>query len=213
MLRPSRHLSAGPVVGGRWPSPRRGRMNDAGRGVQANRPTLSDMIGRSALHVRPRVPRRAAVAIWTTGIVAVHAVLPIAIARRRRTVASRNRAARFVGVGCLLAGTSGLAWSLAQHFEAAPHGGYELFTFAPEYLLRNGPYRFSRNPMSMSEILVWSGWSLLFADPVLAALSCGLLFGLNRAARLEEAALEARFGQTWEQYAARTPRWVGTSWL
>jgi protein-S-isoprenylcysteine O-methyltransferase Ste14 len=188
-------------------------MKDTGRAGQANRPTLSDMIGRSALHVPLRVPRRAAVAIWTTGIVAVHGVLPIAIARRRRTVASRNPAGRFVGVGCLLAGTSGLAWSLAQHFEAAPDGGYELFTFAPEYLLRNGPYQFSRNPMYVSEILVWSGWSLLFADPILAALSCGLLFGLNRAARLEEAALEARFGQTWRQYAARTPRWVGTSWL
>jgi len=150
------------------------------------------------------------VAIWTTGIVAAHAVLPITIARRpRRTVRSPNPAARFVGVGCLLAGTSGLAWSLAQHFEAAPDGGYELFTLAPEYLLRNGPYRFSRNPMYVSEILVWSGWSLLFADPVLAALSCGLLFGLNRAARLEEAALAARFGQTWEEYAARTPRWIG----
>jgi protein-S-isoprenylcysteine O-methyltransferase Ste14 len=152
------------------------------------------------------------VAVWIAGIVAVHALLPIAIARRsRRTVPVAGPSAQFVGIGCLLAGAAGLVWSLAQHFEAKPERGYELLTLAPEYLLRTGPYRFSRNPMYVSEVLVWVGWSLLFADPILAGLCCGLMLGLTRAARLEEAALAARFGHTWQDYAARTPRWIGAS--
>jgi protein-S-isoprenylcysteine O-methyltransferase Ste14 len=54
------------------------------------------------------------------------------------------------------------------------------------------------------------GWlDPLFADPLLAALTGLFAVGLNRAARLEEVALAARFGVDWREYAARTPRWIG----
>jgi protein-S-isoprenylcysteine O-methyltransferase Ste14 len=82
-------------------------------------------------------------------------------------------------------------------------------TLAPEYLLRSGPYRFTRNPMYVFKLVIWTGWSLLFSDPVLAGLAGLLALGLNRAARLEESALAARFGDAWQEYASRTPRWIG----
>jgi protein-S-isoprenylcysteine O-methyltransferase Ste14 len=63
--------------------------------------------------------------------------------------------------------------------------------------------------MYVSEVAIWAGWTLLFADPLLAALTGLFAVGLNRAARLEEVALEARFGEDWREYAARTPRWIG----
>jgi protein-S-isoprenylcysteine O-methyltransferase Ste14 len=156
-----------------------------------------------------RLRRPAAVVVWLAGIVGTHAVLPVVVAHRPGRTVSPPRPARLAGVGCVLAGSAGLAWSLAQHFENAPEEGYEAFTFAPEYLLRTGPYGFSRNPMYVSEVVVWAGWSLLFADRLLAGLTCLLALGLNRAAGVEEAALAARFGETWHEYAKHTPRWIG----
>jgi len=61
----------------------------------------------------------------------------------------------------------------------------------------------------VSEVVIWTGWTLLFADPLLAALTGVFAVALNQAARLEEAALAARFGEDWHEYAARTPRWIG----
>jgi protein-S-isoprenylcysteine O-methyltransferase Ste14 len=110
----------------------------------------------------------------------------------------------------LAIGSAGFAWSLAQHVEAAPPGGYEVGTLAPEYLLRAGPYRFCRNPMYLSELAIWTGWALLFADPLLAGLTGVLAVVFDRAATIEEASLAARFGDSWHEYAARTPRWIGS---
>jgi protein-S-isoprenylcysteine O-methyltransferase Ste14 len=152
------------------------------------------------------------VLVWITGALGAHALLPVALARRSRRAAAWPRGVgSLAGVGCLLAGSAGFAWSLAQFFKAAPERGYELIMPAPAYLLRAGPYRFSRHPMYVSEMVIWVGWSLLFADPLLAGLTGVLALGLNRAAELEEAALAARFGETWQEYAARTPRWIGSS--
>jgi protein-S-isoprenylcysteine O-methyltransferase Ste14 len=61
----------------------------------------------------------------------------------------------------------------------------------------------------VSEVVVWAGWILLFADPLLATLTGVFALTLKRAARLEDAALAARFGQEWREDAGRTPRWIG----
>jgi protein-S-isoprenylcysteine O-methyltransferase Ste14 len=160
--------------------------------------------------MRRRLPWQAIALVWSAGVLGAHALLPVALARRSPRTGERPRgAARLAGVGCLVAGSLGLVWSLAQHFEAAPEHGLKVMTLAPAYLLRAGPYRFSRNPMYVSEVVVWAGWTLLFADPLLATLTGLFALTLKRAARLEEAALAARFGEDWREYAARTPRWIG----
>jgi protein-S-isoprenylcysteine O-methyltransferase Ste14 len=159
---------------------------------------------------RGKLPREVVLLVWSAGVLAAHALLPVALARRSsRTGAQPRRAARLAGGGCLVAGTAGVAWSLAQHFETAPERRLEVATLEPEYLLRAGPYRYSRNPMYVSEVVIWAGWTLLFADRLLAALTGAFALALNRAARLEEATLAARFGVDWQEYAARTPRWIG----
>jgi protein-S-isoprenylcysteine O-methyltransferase Ste14 len=107
------------------------------------------------------------------------------------------------------AGTAGFAWTVDQHSEAAP-GGYQ-FGVTPAYLLRHGPYRFSRNPMYLSELLVWTGWTLLLRDRVLGAATGVLGLLLDRGVRREEAGLSGQFGETWRAYAAATPRWIGPS--
>jgi protein-S-isoprenylcysteine O-methyltransferase Ste14 len=156
------------------------------------------------------MPRRLAVMGWIVGADAVHVGLPVALARRtRRAAVTAPAAIRQAGLGCVGLGAAGLAWSLAQHFKAAPAGGYEVVARAPEYLLRSGPYRFSRNPMYVAELGMWAGWTLLFANPVLGGATALWALAMRYAVTLEEAALAARFGDAWQQYAAQTPRWIG----
>jgi protein-S-isoprenylcysteine O-methyltransferase Ste14 len=98
---------------------------------------------------------------------------------------------------------------LAQHFEASPEEGYKM-VLTQDYLLQSGPYRFSRNPIYLAEVAIWAGWSLVYTNPVLLGATTLVAFGLGRAARVEEAAMAARFGDAWSEYTAGTPRWFGS---
>jgi protein-S-isoprenylcysteine O-methyltransferase Ste14 len=152
--------------------------------------------------------RRAAVAVWTVGIAVAHMAFPIALARTTRRPAIQTfLPVRLVGLTSLVGGLAGLIWSLSQHFEAVPEGGYKI-ALTPDYLLQSGPYRYSRNPMYVGELAMWAGWSVLLASPTVACATVLLGLGMSRAVELEEAALATRFGKTWEAYAARTPRWL-----
>jgi protein-S-isoprenylcysteine O-methyltransferase Ste14 len=154
--------------------------------------------------------RRTAVAVWFVGVAAVHIGLPIAVAATTRRAALRGPlGVRFAGVTSLVTGLAGLSWSSAQHFEAAPEEGYKM-ALTPDYLLESGPYRFSRNPMYVAEVAIWAGWSLVFTNPVLLGATTLVALGLGRAARVEEAAMAARFGDAWSEYTAATPRWLGS---
>jgi protein-S-isoprenylcysteine O-methyltransferase Ste14 len=158
----------------------------------------------------PRMSRRLAVVVWIVGAGAVHVGLPFAVARRtRRAAVTAPAGVRRAGVGCVGLGAAGLTWSLAQHFKAAPEGGYEVIARAPEYLLRSGPYRFSRNPMYVAELGMWTGWTLLFANPILGGATALWAFAMRHSVTLEEQALAARFGDAWRDYTAQTPRWLG----
>jgi hypothetical protein len=88
--------------------------------------------------------RRAAVGFWTVGIAIVHVALPVLLARiTRRRAFQAAIPVRVVGLASLVGGLAGLIWSLSQHFEAVPEGGYKM-ALTPNYLLQSGPYRYSR---------------------------------------------------------------------
>ncbi len=151
---------------------------------------------------------RAAVGVWTVGIATVHVALPVLLAwTTRRHAFQAATPVRVVGLASLVGGLAGLIWSLTQHFEAVPAGRYKM-ALTPNYLLQSGPYHYSRNPMYVGELAMWGGWSLLLASPTVAGATVLLGLGMSRAAALEETALAARFGKTWEAYAAQTPRWL-----
>jgi protein-S-isoprenylcysteine O-methyltransferase Ste14 len=159
---------------------------------------------------RVTVSRRAAVVVWVSGVAVVHVGLPVLVAvSARRATLKAHTSVRFTGLTSLLVGLTGLTWSLAQHFEAVPEGGYKM-ALTPQYLLQSGPYRFSRNPMYVFELAIWTGWSMLLTNPLLGGATALFGLGLRRAVRLEETAMAARFGTAWDEYAARTPRWLGS---
>jgi protein-S-isoprenylcysteine O-methyltransferase Ste14 len=76
-------------------------------------------------------------------------------------------------------------------------------------LVTGGPFRFSRNPIYVGNLMVVAGLGLVLANPWLLILAPVLGFALhNLAIRREERHLEALFGGEWRDYKARVRRWI-----
>ena len=158
-----------------------------------------------------RMPRAAGVLVWTAGAVAMHAVAPYELSRlggRARPQGPSAPAARSAGLLTVAAGAALMTWALAAHCQAAPEGWALDSRLTPEYLLRRGPYRLSRNPMYAGAAVVWLGWALFYRRPAVWA---GL--GIEGAAfrvitRWEEQRLLARFGRDYRAYLQEVPRWL-----
>ena len=86
-------------------------------------------------------------------------------------------------------------WAL----EAAP---------TPGYLLRSGPYRWSRNPMYTGEATVWAGWALFYASPAVWAGLVTVSAAFATIVPWEERRLLEHFGEDYRAYLADVPRWV-----
>lgn len=76
-------------------------------------------------------------------------------------------------------------------------------------LVSGGVYGFTRNPMYLGFVLMLAGWVAFLASPALIALVAAYAFYLDKVQiPPEEAALKARFGAAFDDYAARVRRWV-----
>ena len=116
-----------------------------------------------------------------------------------------DRPARMVGYAFGVVGIALMIWGLATLYQAKtnvwPHKG-------ADRLITHGPFRFRRNPIYMGEILILlelaqatlNIWFAIMA-PVFALAILGL------AILPEERHLEARFGEDYLDYKARTRRW------
>jgi protein-S-isoprenylcysteine O-methyltransferase Ste14 len=117
-----------------------------------------------------------------------------------------DRLARIAGYVIGVAGLALMAWALFTLRRARttvlPHHGVSV-------LVTNGPFRFRRNPIYLGEVMIFLGlaeltksvWLLILA-PVFALLITWL------AILPEERHLEARFGDAFRAYRARTRRWI-----
>jgi len=79
----------------------------------------------------------------------------------------------------------------------------------PQCLVVTGLYRFVRNPMYVAILLLIFGQGLLFGD--IRLLEYGLVVWLGFFAFVllyEEPTLRGKFGEEYEQYCARVPRWI-----
>ena len=161
-----------------------------------------------------RVPRTAGVIVWTAGAVATYAVVPFELSRlggRARPQGPAAPAARGAGLLTVAAGAALMAWAMAAHYQAAPRGWALDSRLTPGYLLRRGPYRFSRNPIYAGEAIVWLGWALFYRRPAVwagLAIQCA---GSAVIARWEEQRLLARFGASYRDYLNQVPRWAPRS--
>ncbi len=101
-----------------------------------------------------------------------------------------------------------LIWLMILHFSRMPKRVQLERT--PRYLLMNGPYRFTRNPMYVAELALWLGWAILYGS--IAVFVVFLIMGPvmnSRVVSREEHNLEVRFGESYLEYKNRVPRWFG----
>jgi protein-S-isoprenylcysteine O-methyltransferase Ste14 len=80
---------------------------------------------------------------------------------------------------------------------------------AASFLVTEGPFRFSRNPIYVSHVALIFGLGLLLDSPFTLLLTPVLAFGLTKLAiQPEERHLLEKFGDDYRSYMARTRRWL-----
>jgi protein-S-isoprenylcysteine O-methyltransferase Ste14 len=159
--------------------------------------------------MRRRLPRVASVVAQAVAFAALFAGAPLSLSQmgeRHGWSAGRPGAANLVGVVPLGAGTALVLWAVSSHYRAAPHG-WEI-GLTPNYLLASGPYRFSRNPMYVGEAAIWAGWAVLFGSLPVATGLVAIVMVQSGAVRVEERMLRRRWGEFYDDYRARVPRWL-----
>ena len=79
----------------------------------------------------------------------------------------------------------------------------------PEKLVKDGPFRFSRNPIYLGMLLILVGVSISLQS--FSSLMISIVFGLIinfTWIKHEEKKLEDIFDSDWEEYSKRTRRWL-----
>lgn len=112
-----------------------------------------------------------------------------------------------LGLVPLVAGSLMLLWCVRDFYIA---GKGTLAPWAPpERLVVVGLYRYSRNPMYVSVSLVLLGWAATFGSPGLLGYALAVMVAFHlRVVFGEEPWLAARYGEAWQQYCAKVPRWL-----
>jgi protein-S-isoprenylcysteine O-methyltransferase Ste14 len=163
-----------------------------------------------------RLPRWTGVVVPIVAFPAVHAVLPWALSlpgARHGWAGGRPGISNLVGLIAVAAGFYIFFLCSREHFIAAPEGWLLEPTPhhpTPSYLLTEGPYRYSCNPIYLAELVVWLGWMAFYGSIVIASVFAvmALLLGPVIVPR-EERGLEVRFGNLYREYRRTTPRWLG----
>lgn len=165
-----------------------------------------------------RIPRWVGLLVWPALLGAVHVGVPVGLARSGRRRGWRNRGRprpgtpNLVGLVPLCAGSALVSWSLARHYTNAPGKSWAISRrLEPEYLLSDGPYGLSRNPMHLGGIGIWSGWTIWFGSAPVAVGSLVLTGAFRAGIAWEEQTLERRWGDEWRVYATQTPRWLSAA--
>ena len=80
---------------------------------------------------------------------------------------------------------------------------------APSALVETGPFRFTRNPIYLADLLILVGWSVSLGAPLALILLVPFHAVLQRLFILpEEGRLNEYLGQPYSDYCARVRRWI-----
>jgi protein-S-isoprenylcysteine O-methyltransferase Ste14 len=124
-------------------------------------------------------------------------------------------ARNLVGIPTLAAGVGTILWSAVSHAAEWRERDWRVLKLdpdhllTPEYLVTDGPYRHSRNPLYLGDIVMWAGWAILLGSRAVALGLAILTLGLQAGVRLEERGLARQFGDQWKTYTSTVPRFIG----
>jgi protein-S-isoprenylcysteine O-methyltransferase Ste14 len=166
---------------------------------------------------RYRTPPLLAASLVTLIYATVNIAAPLALSTHTPRAGWNGRPSvrNLLGIPLLAAGAGMIVWSAASHATEWREREWRVLKFdpdhllTPEYLVTDGPYRYSRNPLYVGDILMWAGWSILLGSLPVAVGVAVLTLGLQVGVRLEERGLARQFGDRWKAYAATVPRFIG----
>ena len=140
----------------------------------------------------------------------MHVVLPNALSQlapRLGWRAGRPGVWNLFGLIPVVAGVGLLLQSGFFHLKAMP-GRVEMRPTA-NYLVQQGPYRFTRNPTYLAGLAAWLGWAVYYGSlPVLGGAALWAAATNYVFIPREERALLEVFGDTYRDYLERTRRWL-----
>lgn len=105
----------------------------------------------------------------------------------------------------VLAGSALSVWSIAA-FRIARTAIMPMYPASR--LVTSGPYRYSRNPMYVSLMLVYAGLALIYNSAWPALFLPLVWIAIHWVIRREERALEQSFGTHYAAYARTVGRWI-----
>jgi protein-S-isoprenylcysteine O-methyltransferase Ste14 len=112
------------------------------------------------------------------------------------------------GLPLLATGTAGLLWCV-RDFYVRGRGTLAPWS-PPRRLVVVGLYRFSRNPMYVSVLLILFGWAATTATAGLYAYAVVIAIAFHvRVVYGEEPWLARTHGEAWLAYVQTVPRWIG----
>jgi protein-S-isoprenylcysteine O-methyltransferase Ste14 len=155
------------------------------------------------------IPRAAAVVLWHAALVPLFASLPVVLSRvgtRHGWRNGRPGPANLLGVVPMAAGGGLVASAVACHYRAIPDGWRVQATITPDYLLQDGPYAHSRNPMFLGQATFWAGWAMLCGSLPVATGLVAFVGVWAIGSGFEERGLHKRFGAEYDAYRSRVPR-------
>ena len=115
-------------------------------------------------------------------------------------------ATRFAGAVLCIAGVALMIWAV-QSFRrhqtsVVPHQ-------MPERIITSGPFRLSRNPIYLGDVLVLAGAVLWWgAWPAILLIPAFVFVLLRRFIAPEEARMKENFGTEFDAFAKKTRRWL-----
>ena len=168
---------------------------------------------QSPVNSNQEPPQRASIPLWLGFVLAllVWEALPWALSLLTSHLgwtAGQPGPGNRLGLIPVILGTAGLIWGLLWHSARTPRR----LDMAPakNYLLSDGPYRFSRNPMYVSELILIFGWAIFYGSIVVlvAAMVWWTFFTFYQVPQ-EERIMEASIGEAYLEYKNTVPRWLG----
>jgi protein-S-isoprenylcysteine O-methyltransferase Ste14 len=151
--------------------------------------------------------------VWLVGVPLAHGVVPWALSwlsTRYGWTAGSPGTWNWLGLFPIAAGTAVLIWDFASGLARARELPERMQSLAASpFLMTAGPYAYTRNPMYVAELLLWIGWAILFGSLAVLVGFVVLLVVIILILPWEEGGLARQFGETYRQYQARVPRWLG----
>jgi len=147
-----------------------------------------------------------------------HGAVPFALSRlsdRHGWSAGHPALWNCLGLLPVAGGIALIVWTIGLHREGATRSGwrFEKTPFEPaHYLIVRGPYRYSRNPIYLSHLAIWSGW-MLFYGSVALLVSVFLMWMMLAFVIVpyEERGLVRGLGEPYARYRSEVGRWFGRS--